>query len=262
MRAPALDSRQQDGTVGLVIRDNAVKDKTWQHQSWNKMTGYIGTFDRDRQGDIYVFPLPYVSLTKNPPAKQNQLYVIDSKTAEISLFMKLPSEDAPNSKNPFGVMGLYYDCDTGSLYVSTLAGTKPMQEKGAIYQIDVKTKKILSKLEHTDAIGVGVFNTSNGKKLYFGSARDSGLYSIGLDGQGHFSGEKKFELSLSQIKGGDSTVIKKIILSKKKDKFTMSLKEIEFGFRLLAENRPFKKRYNFEWNKESSKWVFSGFSKE
>lgn len=261
MKAPSLDSRQKDGVMGLQIRDFAQKEKTWQHPSW-VMTGYIGTFDRDRQGNVYVFPLPYVSLKKNPPEKQNQVYIIDAETAKISLFMKLPANDSPNAKNPFGVTGLYYDCDTDSLYVSSLAGSKPMQEKGVIYQIDVKTKTILSKLEGIDAMGIGVFNTPNGKRLYFGSARDSGLYSIALDNQGHFTGEKKYELSLSQIKGGDSTIIKKIIFKEKNNKFYMSLKEIEFGFRLLAENKPYQKRYNFEWDIKTNKWVFSGFSKE
>ena len=45
MRSPALDSRQQDGSMGFMIRDSSVKDTTWQHESWNKMKGYIGTFD-------------------------------------------------------------------------------------------------------------------------------------------------------------------------------------------------------------------------
>ena len=175
MRTPALDSRQQDGVMGLQIRDYSQKNKVWRHPSWG-VTGYIGTFDRDKRGNVYVFPVPYVSLLNNPPEKQNQLYIIDSKTAKMSLFMKLPSETEPNLRNPFGVMGVYYDCDTDSLYVSSVAGTKPIQETGTIYQINVKTRTILSKLENTDAVGVGVFNTSKGKRLYYGSARSSNLF--------------------------------------------------------------------------------------
>lgn len=261
MRAPSFDSRQKDGSMGLLIRDQSQKNKTWQHKSWIK-SGYIGSFDRDRKGNVYVFPTPYVSLKENPPEEQNQIYIIDSQTAELSLFMKLPAENTPNSKNPFGVMGLYYDCDTDSLYVSTLAGSKPKQEKGAIYQIDVNTKKILSKFENVDAIGVGVFNTNKGKRLYFGSARNSHLFSIKLDNQGGFIGEKNYENSLSQIKGGDSTVIKKVVFSQKNKQFFMALKEIEFGFRLLAENNPFKKKYNFEWGQKNNKWEFIGLTKE
>ncbi len=261
MRTPSLDSRQQDGAMGLQIRDFSQKDKTWQHKSWS-MTGFIGTFERDKQGNVYVFPMPYVSLTKNPPKKQNQIYRIDSKTAEMSLFLKLSSENSANPRNPFGVMGLYYDCDTQSLYVSSLAGSKPMQEKGVIYQIDLKSKQIISKLENIDAIGIGVFNTSKGKRLYFGSARNSNLFSIVLDNKGSFSGKKRYELSLSQIKGGDSTVIKKITFKKQKNKYYMRLKEIEFGFRLLAENNPNKKKYIFVLDEASNKWIFDRFTKD
>lgn len=259
MRTPSLDSRQKNGVMGLQIRDISEKDKTWQHKSW-KQSGYIGAFERDKKGDVYISPMPYVSLLKNPPALQNQIYIIDSSTAEMSLFMKLPWEDAPNSKNPFGTMGLYYDCDTQSLYVSSLAGSKPMQEKGTIFQIDIKTRKIISKLENVDAIGIGVFNTNKGKKLYFGSARNSSLFSISLDDKGHFLGEKKYELSLSQLKGGDSTIIKKITFTKKQSKFYMTLKDIEFGFRLLAENNPRKRKYHFQWDKSVNEWNFEGLT--
>lgn len=261
MTAPSLDSRQQDGSMGLQIRDYAHKNKTWQHQSWLK-PGYIGAFDRDQQGNVYVTPMPYVSLLKNPPEEQSQIYIIDSKTAEMSLFMKLPTEGPPNSRNPFGAMGLYYDCDTQSLYVSSLAGSKPMQENGVIYQIDIKTRKIVSTLKNIDVIGLGVFNTKKGKRLYFGSARNSYLYSISLDKKGQFFGEKKYELSLSKIKGGDSTIIKKIKFSKKENSFNMTLKEIEFGFRLLAENNPYKKKYHFKLDESGNKWNFERLSKD
>jgi len=42
----------------------------------------------------------------------------------------------------------------------------------------------------------------------------------------------------------------------------MAIKETEFGFRLMAENKINKKKYNFKWNNEAHKWDFSGFSKE
>ncbi len=261
MKAPSLDSRQKDESMGLLIRDNANQHKIWQHKTWTE-SGYIGAFDRDNKGNIYVAPMPYVSLLKNPPEKQNQIYQIDAKTAKMSLFMKLPTQNPPNPKNPFGTMGLYYDCDTQSLYVSSLAGSLPMQERGVIYQIDVRTKKILSTLENVDAIGVGIFNTKKGKRLYYGSARNSHLYSVELDERGHFKGDKKYEVSLSQVKGGDTTVIKKVQFSQIKNKIIMTLKEVEFGFRLTAENNPNKKKYAFELDKVNSKWLFQGIRRD
>jgi len=263
LKTPALDSRQNDGSMGLQIRDYSKKNKVWQHKSWS-MTGYIGAFERDNEGNIFVTPLPYVSLQKNPPEQQNRLYVVDSKTAEMSLFMTLPSKNKPDAKNPFGIMGLFFDCDTQSLYVSSVAGSTPREEKGVIFQIDVKTKKILSKLEQIDAVGLGTFNTVTGKRLYFGSARDSSLYSVALDQKGRFieskSATKQYELSLSQLEGGDTTIIKKLKFKKRNNSFTMTLQDMEFGYRLMAENRAFKKNYHFEFNKNKDQWDFKGVS--
>ncbi len=223
----------------------------------------MGAFERDQEGNIYVSPMPYVSLLDNPPETQNQIYKIDAKTGEMSLFIKLPGENQLDSRNPFGVMGLFFDCDTDSLYVTSLAGSLPLQEKGRIYQIDLKTRKILSKLENTDAIGVGVFNTKAGKRLYFGSARNSHVYSVALNAQGHFANNKRYEYSLSQIKGGDSTVVKRIVFSRdKQGRFLMVVQEVEFGFRLFAENNPYRKKYIFAYDEEKGKWSFLKFTKE
>ena len=254
MRQPAIDSKQQDHNGGLLIRDMS-NNTTWQDKSWTK-SGYLAAFERDNKGNMYVAPLPYVSLTLNPPEKQNQLYKIDTKSAKMDLFLKMPSPEVPNNKNPFGTMGLFYDCDTNSLYVTSVAGSLPKQEKGVIYQIDLNTNKVVSQLNNVDAIGVGVFNTLKGKKLYFGSARKPHIYSIYLDEKGHFVGEKKYELSLSEIQGGNTTVAKKFVFSRSNNKFIMTVKETEFGFRLLAENNLNKKKYHFQYRIADDKWIF------
>ncbi|VAW40168.1 hypothetical protein MNBD_GAMMA01-2130 [hydrothermal vent metagenome] len=255
MQQPALDSKQQGHAGGLLIRDIRNQQHVWQHSSWQQ-SGFIGGYDRDKYGNIYVAPLPYVSLHKNPPAQQNQIYIIDNKTAQMSLFMQMPSAAIPNNKNPFGTMGVFYDCDTNSLYVSSIAGSLPKQEKGVIYQIDLDTKQVVSQFNNTDAVGIGVFNSINSKKLYFGSARNSHVYSTILDENGHFIGGKKYELSLSNISNGNSTVVKKIIINKVANKFNMILKEIEFGFRLVAENNPNRKKYHFQYSLSQDKWDF------
>ncbi|MBL4661796.1 MAG: hypothetical protein JKY19_15665 [Alcanivoracaceae bacterium] len=256
MRQPAIDSKQQGHSGGLLIRDIANINHIWQHQSWSQ-SGYIGAFDRDKKGHIYVAPSPYLSLQVNPPHLQNQLYLIDNDTAQMSLLMKLPSTDIPNNKNPFGSMGLFYDCDTNSLYVSSLAGSVPTQENGVIYQIDLSNNKVISQLEHTDAIGIGVFNTIKGKRLFFGSARKPHIYSIRLDEKGQFIGTKRYEISLSKIQGGDSTVAKKILFKKIANKYQMIIKETEFGFRLMAESNPNRKKYHFQYSISKDKWIFT-----
>jgi hypothetical protein len=255
MQQPAIDSKQQGHNGGLLIRDIRNRNHAWQHKSWEQ-SGFIGAFDRDNKGNIYVAPLPYVSLLKNPPEKQNQIYLIDHKSAQMSLYLKLPSEFEPNSKNPFGSMGIFYDCETHSLYVSSVAGSLPKQEKGVIYQIDLNTNKIISSLKNTDAVGIGIFNTLKSKRLYFGSARKPYIYSIKLDQNGSFTGPKRYELSLSQIQGGDTTVAKKFVFKKVQNKYQMTIKETEFGFRLMAENNLNRKKYHFQYSISADKWKF------
>ncbi|HHL32685.1 MAG TPA: hypothetical protein ENJ41_08865 [Oceanospirillales bacterium] len=261
MQQPAIDSKQQGHQGGLLIRDLSNLKHSWQHSSWS-LSGFIGGFDRDNKGNIYVTPLPYVSLQKNPPERQNQIYIIDHKTAQMSPFLELPSKYVPNSNNPFGSMALFYDCDTHSLYVSSVAGSLPKEENGIIYQIDLASKKVVSTLQHTDAIGLGVFNTLKGKKLYYGSARKPHLYSVLLDDKGHFIGQKQYQLSLSEIQGGDSTSVKKILFKKIGNKYHMLLKETEFGFRLLAESNPNRKKYDFVYGIADDKWTFLQASRD
>ncbi|MBL4772777.1 MAG: hypothetical protein JKX98_04015 [Alcanivoracaceae bacterium] len=255
MRQPAIDSKQQGHSGGLLIRDITNINHIWQHQSWLQ-SGYIGAFDRDNKGNIYIAPLPYLSLKKNPPEQQNQIYLIDNNSAQMSLLMKLPSKEIPNNKNPFGVMGLFYDCETHSMYVSSIAGSVPKQEKGVIYQLDLTSNQVVSKLEHIDAIGLGVFNTLKGKRLYFGSARKPHIYSVKLDKEGHFKGSERYEMSLSEIQGGDTTVAKKILFKKVANKYHMIIKETEFGFRLMAESNPNRKKYHFQYSISKDKWDF------
>ncbi len=259
-RQTAIDSRQR-GFTGLRLQDMQT-GKTWQHESWDD-AGHVGAFERDRQGNIYIAPAPEVSLLENPPELQNRIYKIDSKTAEMQLFMKLPWASPPSSSNPFGVLGLAYDCNTDSLYVSSVAGSGMKQELGRIYQIDVQKKKIVSQLDSVDAIGVSVFNTKKDKRLYYGSARSSNIFSVGLDANGSFyKTEPRYEFSLATLQGGNSTIAKKIrIKEKAQGIYTMTVKEMEFGFRLPAENNPFTNKYIFKYESDDS-WKFLGVQPE
>jgi hypothetical protein len=42
----------------------------------------------------------------------------------------------------------------------------------------------------------------------------------------------------------------------------MQLKETEFGFRLLAENNPRKRTYNFVYQADKNQWQFLGAAPE
>jgi len=258
-RQIAIDSRQR-GYTGLRLQD-VQTGKTWQHETWDD-AGHVGAFERDRQGNIYVAPTPEVSLKENPPELQNRIYRIDAQTAKMRLFMELPWEKPPSPSNPFGVLGLAYDCNTDSLYASSVAGSSGKEELGTIYQINVQQKKIINQLNNTDVIGVGIFNTKKDKRLFYGSARSSNVFSIGLDAKGSFYGEPRYEFSLATLQGGNSTIAKKIRFKKQgQNNYIMTVKEMEFGFRLPAENNPFTNKYLFQYQKDDV-WKFLGVKPE
>lgn len=189
------------GVKGLAIVDpagNNGQGSLYQHPSWDD-AGHLGAWTYDRRGNVYVAPAPLVSLVENPPELQNRIYKVDSDSQIMAEWVDLPAALPPSGANPYGVVGLAYDCDTELLYASSLAGSTAGQEVGRIFAIDLATGQVLDTLEGSDAMGVGVFDGSQGKRLYYGLTRRPEVWSIALDEQGRFAGEPRFELSLAGL---------------------------------------------------------------
>lgn len=249
----AIDTQQQ-GYVGLRLVQTQT-GQIWQHPSWDD-AGHVGTITRDRNGNIYVVPTPEVSLAENPPDLQNRIYRIDNQTGEMRLWLDLPQAAKPSALNPFGAMGLFYDCDTNSIYVSSLAGSTPQEVKGRLYQVEVPTAKVVDQLEQVDAIGLGVFNGVPHKRLYFGSARSSDVYSLPLDAKGHFVNQPRHEFALAALPNGNTTSVRRFSFNKAGSSYALQVKELEFGFRLLAENNLKRRTYHFNYQADKDGWQF------
>src|SRR5262249_40141377 len=132
-KRPAIDTTG-DRTLGLVLLDAAAShpaEHTYQHPSWST-AGYLGSHIQDKYGNIYVTPAPRVDLLHNPPELQDRVYRVDTRSGELKEYVELPSPQSPSQHNPFGAMGLAYDCQTDSLYVSSLAGSTRTTELGRI----------------------------------------------------------------------------------------------------------------------------------
>ncbi len=214
----------------------------YQHPTWDD-AGHLGPITRDGSGNLYVSPVPQVSLEQNPPEDQNKIFKIDSISGEMVEFIDLPGA-RPTAANPFGTIGLTYDCDTNSLYASTLAGSTAGEENGRIYRIDLTTRKVAAQLDNVDAIGLGTFNGFNGKRLYYGLARTPDVYSIALDSQGNFLGEPRHEFSLAALEGGGQEMARRISFTQDS---MMQITAIEFTYSLhtaIAEQQThYKLRY-------------------
>jgi hypothetical protein len=232
---------------GLILFEQAEgsQPKIYQHPSWT-MAGYLGPNTLDTDGNIYLAPSPRVNLIDNPPEQQNKIYKVDADTGVMAEFIALPFERAPSLNNPYGVLGLTYDCDTHSLYASSVAGSSRREEAGRIYRIDLNTGKVASQLEDVDAIGLGVFNGAQGKRLYFGSARTQDVRSIELDAQGNFAGAPRTEFSLQGLGPDGNEKARKIGFERATD---MVVNGAKFNFNLApppAQQRPMMYRYRYD----------------
>lgn len=221
--------------------------KTYQDPSWT-MGGYLGTFVADNLGNVYVAPTPLISLIDNPPDKANILYKVDTNTGVMSQYLQLPSAAAPSPENPFGILSLTYDCDTNSLYVTSVMGSTRANQVGRIYQIDLKTGQVVNQYENVDAFGLATFNQPTGKRLYYGSARTPEIFSIALDGTGKFWGEPRLETTLN----GAYNKPRRIDFDTRGE---MLVRGIDFNFTLSATSQDRTTDYVFGYDGQNKKWV-------
>ena len=194
-------STNTPGVVGfsvLVPDPKAGRIRPLVHGTW-KAAGHLGQFTYDRQGNIYVVPVPLTSLEVNPLEAQNKVHILDAQTGRMREFIDLPAPRPIATSNPFGTIGLAYDCDTNSLYVASLAGSSASEELGTIFRVDLNSNQIAARIDGIDALGLGLFKGSSGKRLYFGLGRVPEVRSIAVDQNGDFEGESRRELSLADL---------------------------------------------------------------
>ncbi|MCX6047244.1 MAG: hypothetical protein NT075_19230 [Chloroflexi bacterium] len=246
----STDARPQKGAT-LIEQDakgNIIR--TYQHPSWST-AGYMGPPVVDKFGNIFLIPAPWINVLDNPTIKQNIIYKIDTKTGIMADYVHLPAAAEPSTENPYGLLGLSYDCDTQSLYATSVAGSTRNKEVGRIFQIDGATGKVLDQLDNIDAFGVMGFNGAKGKRLYFGMARTSDIRSILLDDNGHFVGESRVEFSLAGLGAhGDE---KGQRLSVDTDKI-LSVRSLEFDFNLIAPTELRRTLFKYTYNANSDAW--------
>jgi hypothetical protein len=242
---------------GMAIIDpsgNNGRGLIYQHPSWSG-AGFLGPFTTDREGNIYAGPVPVVSLVDNPPEKANRIYRIDTNTQEMTQFAELPAALPPSGASPFGVVGLAYDCETESLYVTSLAGSTATQEVGRIFRVDLKTGQVKDQLDGVDAMGLAPFHGSLGKRLYYGRARTAEVDSIGLDEAGDFVGEPRFEFSFADRAVSDRNTVRRIRIGTNNE---MTLNVMDFSFSLKAESRHQEDAFPYRYDPGSDAWTAAG----
>lgn len=254
-------STSENRKMGLqLIQFNAQGDtsnggkKIYQHPSW-KTAGWLGSILIDPQGNCFVGPVPVINLLDNPPAKQNIIYKVDATSGEMKPFIELPVAKNTSPTNPYGILGFTYLCESNTIYVSTVHGSTRETELGFIYAIDAATEKVIDKIQNTDVLGMGISYITGKRKLYFGSARNSSIYSISLSKEGKFVNHPSLEFSISDIGPRGDDKARRI----KFDKITgsMQIYAIEFNYNLTAPTEKQESIYNFSWNNDIQKWEYN-----
>jgi len=248
----AIDLRQgSNENMGLKIIEPRRNGKALRLPGWQNF-GFLGLYTLDNFGNIYTAPMPYVSIDINPPKEQNKILKVDAKSGEMKEFLRLPSKNTPTSKNPFGVIGLAFDCESKSLYATSIAGSTYKEEAGKLFQIDNKDKKILNTYDNIDVMGIAIFKGASGKRMYLGLARKPEVYSIGLNEKGGFNDDLRFEFSLIDVPGGGDYKAHRIKIANG----MMTLKTREFSYTLIAASTNLRVIYTFKYNVDKDKWEF------
>lgn len=236
---------------GLVLVDVLTKE-TWQHPSWSRF-GSMGPIATDKSGNSFVAPVPVINNLENKPETQNYLYMVNAVTAEMTKLMELPPSHPPGNENPYGLVGLHFDCHSDKLFAASIMGSDRMHENGVIYLIDPYTKSILDKLESTDAMGMAVCGISGQKRLYFGSCRTSDIYSVEVDANHHFTGKPQIEFSLDMLGPRGDDKARKLIF---KPDGTLLVKGVSFEYNLTAPTEKLETNYLFSYSRSQKKWFW------
>ena len=245
-------------TMGLVLQQseqpgnpNARIVKSVQHPSWRN-GGWLAPILIDNNGNIYTAPAPFISILDNPVTNQNTIYRVDGNTGVMEVFMKLPLTDTITIQNPFGIIGMILLCETNTLYVSTLSGSDRQHERGAIYAIDINTKKIIDKITATDAMGLGITYATGKRQLFFGTGRSSDLFSVALNRKGKFTGSPKKEFSLLGLGAYGDDKVRRI----RTDQYgNLIIHGMSFDYNLIPQREKKETVYNFFYDAESKKWL-------
>ncbi len=244
----AIDLSQQNykGLAFLYGRGltQAVHLKTWEDFD------YFSTYALDPKGNIYLSPMPFVSIKPRTFEFQKNIYFLDTNSGNLSVWKSLEEVKAtPN--NPFGVIALVYDCDDNTLWVSAIDESSYDKSRGVIYHINIASKKIVQKVEGVDALSLSLLKSSKGKFLLFGDARKNALFSFKVQ-NGKLSSNAKKLLELPSL----NEHIRKI---KIRGKNLLELQTIPFSYSLIAQTSRGEDRvyYKAMWNESRASWVLS-----
>jgi hypothetical protein len=248
---------------GLILYkgDPARPERVYQHPSWST-GGWLGATSFDHEGNAWLAPAPKVDVHTNPPEQQRVLYRVDATTQLMVQAATIASRAAAQQlravdyeQNPYGILGLTFDCDLKALYVSSVSGSTRQSEIGGIFRVNPRTQSVEQVMAGVDVLGLATRNESGRKRLYFARARRSVIESVELDAAGGVTGSPRFEVSLDDMGPRGDDRARRITFSGTQD---MLVWGIEFNFNLVAPTEKQETFYRFVKGAEGWRYAGSG----
>lgn len=229
----------------------STKAEVYQHPSW-KAAGYLSTITLDKNGNVYAIPAPLISMLYNKTEKLNTVYQIDAKTGEMGEWISLPFYTKPGVNNPFGLLGIAYDCLQQTIAAASVAGSDRYNERGVIYLVDAQLKKITDTIRHTDAMGLAfALDEKGNKRLYYGKTRSGEIYSVQVAANGKWIRKtKRKELTLEGYGPRGDDKARKIRFNGNR----MVVSGTAFNYNLQASSEKPETVYTFIWLPKDQKW--------
>ena len=242
---PIMIDLSQKQFKGIALLYGKQFKKVLHPKIWEQYE-HFSTYTMDEKGNIYLIPIPFISIHPTTFNLQKNLYKLDTKTGKISIFMHF-DDVLPSASNPYGLNAITYDCEDKTLWVAAIDESDYKSQKGVIYHINPQTKEILQKVEGVDVLSMSMLRSNKGKFLLVGSARDNGLYAyIIKDNKLQNTPIKLLELP------SPNEHIRKIKVTGTN---ILELQSIPFSYALIAQSA-FKDReyYHAEWHDDVASW--------
>ena len=250
-RAAISTSERHIMGVALIELDlkTGQRGKIHQQPSWRD-AGYMSGIAIDELGNVYAIPAPTVNILYNKPEEQNWVYKIDAQSGEMKRFVELPAAASPTVQNPYGTLGIFYDCDTRTLFVSSVLGSTQSTEKGRIFAVELSTQKISIVAENIDIMGIGIAKIGNKRLLMMGKTRSSDIYSLELDANNKPISKPNFAFTLDDLgPRGDDRARKIRYINN-----NLQINATSFYYNLTAPTEKPETAYTFTYNPAQQKW--------
>lgn len=248
--------------MGLVLVEksggpNQPQFRYYQHPSWKK-GGWLAPIVLDETGSLFTAPAPFINVLDNPLSGQNTIYRIDAQSGVMDEFLRLPVPDSLTAGNAYGIIGMVYLCEAGVLYVSTVLGSDRQTERGALYAVDVRAKKIIDKVSGMDVMGMGITYITGERKLFVGSGRSSSVFSITLTKDGRFSGEFAEAFSLASLGPRGDDKVRRI---RTNEDGNLLVYGVDFNYNLIAPTEKQETTYSFNYDRAQGKWQYTALAR-